>query len=68
MSQHEIDIQMGEIEACHASESHGIAARHENEDRLAQRHEESFACDAALADAIETRSLNVVSTVTLRTT
>ena len=55
-AQHEIDIQVGEIEACHRSAAHGVAARAQSEQRVANRRAASEQCDAVLATAIETEA------------
>lgn len=54
-AQHQVNIQMGEIQACHDSVNHGLAARAQHVARTAARRAESEECDAALAEAIETQ-------------
>jgi len=55
-AQHEVDIQVGEIEACHRSAAHGVAARAQSEQRVTNRRAASEQCDAVLATAIETEA------------
>jgi len=55
-AQHEVDIQIGEIEACHRSVVHGIEIRAHHERRLAARRAASEQCGESLATAMETEA------------